>query len=158
MDQNAQEYRYGPDARRRAALLLALSVAMSVGFIAVLAVRRTEFGAFTQAIAVVLLLSLLFTMRAQLARITYRCRILPDQVQVIAPLNRRSIPWATIVEVRRMSLPQTGKQGGWACAVFTRSRRGTSLPTYLFDHQLVRAEDALRQIVLHTPHARHTNI
>jgi hypothetical protein len=158
MNQDAREYRYGKNVRQRAALLLALSVAMGLGFIAVLALRRTEFGAFTQGIAVVLLLSLLFTMRAQLARITYRCRILPDHVHVIAPFVTRAIPWDAIVEVRRMRLPQTGKDQGWACAVFTTSRRGTALPTYLFDYQLVQAEDALQQIVLHTPHARHTNI
>lgn len=158
MNQELREYRYGETARRRAGLWLALSAVMFLGFVTVLAVRGGEFEAFTQGIAVVLLLCLLFTMRAQLSRLTYRCRILADGVQVIAPLSNRSIPWNTIVEVRRMTLPQTGNQKTWACTVFTESRRGSTLPTYLFDSQLEQAEDALQQMVLHTPQARHMNI
>ena len=158
MQQVLREYRYGQEARRRAALWLTLSAFMFVGFVLVLAIRGSEFGGFTQGIAVVLILCLLFTMRAQFARLTYRCRMLPDQVQVIAPLGNRSIPWTTIVEVRRMALPQARDQKTWACTIFTESRRGSTIPTYLFDSQLEQADDALQQIVLHTPHARHVNI
>lgn len=158
MQQDVREYRYGDVARRRAALWLMLSAFMFVGFLAVLAFRRADFGGFTQGIAVVLLLCLLFTMRAQFARLTYRCRILADRVQVIAPLSNRSIAWTRIVEVRRMALPQAQATQSWACTIFTESRRGSTLPTYLFDSQLEQSEDALQQIVLHTPHARHINI
>lgn len=158
MQQDSREYRYGQVARKRAALWLTLSAFMFVGFVVVLATRGAEFERFTQGIAVVLMLCLLFTMRAQFSRLTYRCRILPDRVQVIAPLNNRSIPWTTIVEVRRMTLPQANDQKTWACTIFTESRRGNAIPTYLFDSQLEQSEDALQQIVLYTPHARHINI
>jgi hypothetical protein len=158
MQEHTLEYRYGQKTRQRAYLWLGLSSLLFVGLLVVLIGRWAEAELLTKGFAGVLLIALLFTIRAQLARITYRCRILPEQLQVIALFNNRSIPWANITEVRRMILPQLGSQRPWACTVLTHSRHDTAIPTFLFDHQLEHAEDALREIVRYTPHARHTNV
>ncbi|HEX6288486.1 MAG TPA: hypothetical protein VFZ66_04805 [Herpetosiphonaceae bacterium] len=158
MEQRAQEYRYRQPTRQRAALWLVLSTVLAVGLLAVLIAQWAAFDLATRGVAAILLIILLYTIRAQLARLTYRCRILPDRIEVIAALNNRTIPWTNIVEVRRLNLPQFGRKPAWACTIFTRSRHGNPAPTYLFDHQLDQAESALREIVSATPHAQHTNI
>lgn len=156
--QQSFEYRYGSKARRHAALWFGVSSFVSIGLVAALVAQRTSLGWSAQALGVLFLIGLLFTVRAQFARLTYRCYILPDQIRVVAPLSNRSVVWSAIIEVRRIALPQLGGRQTWACTVFTESRRGSAVPIYLFDYQLEQAEDALQQIVRHTPHARHINV
>jgi hypothetical protein len=158
MQQRLLEYRYGSNARQRAALWFGISSFVLIGLVAALLVQWTNLGWLTKSLGVLFLIGLLFTIRAQFARLTYRCCLLPDQIRIVAPLSNRSVSWSSIVEVRRLVLPQLGGQQSWACTVFTESRRGNAVPIYLFDHQLEQAEDALQQIVRHTPHARHTNV
>lgn len=156
--QQSLEYRYGSNARQHAALWFGISSFVLIGLVVALVTQWPNLGWLAQALGILFLIGLLFTARAQFARLAYRCYILPDRIRVAAPLSNRSVAWSSIVEVRRMVLPQLGGRQTWACAVFTESRRGNAVPIYLFDHQLEQAEDALQQIVRHTPHARHTNI
>lgn len=158
MAQQVKEYRYGARARQKAAFLLGVSLLFVLVLIGILLVRWNHLRFVAQIVGLLLLVVQLFTIRSQLGRLQYRCRILPDHLQIVAPLNHRVIPWSEIVEVRRMTLPQFAHQRRWACTVLTHSRRGTPIPTYIFDDQLERAEDALREIVQATPHAQHVNI
>lgn len=158
MQQPIKEYRYGSAARRRAALFLGLSVLLIVVLLGVLATRWADLGGIGKVVGLFLLVLQLFTIRGQLARLTYRCQITPDALRLVAPLNNQTIAWREIMEVRKMPMPQFGSQGRWACTIFRRGAAGHPIPTYLFDDQLEDPEDALREIAQRTPEARHTNI
>ena len=156
--QDVREYRYGRAARQRAVIMAALSSLVLVGLLGVLITRWAEFSVAMKIPGAMLLLILAFTVRAQIARIVYRCHISAERLQIIAPLSSRSIPWANIVEVRRIMLPQVSRERRWACTVLTRNARGGALPTYVFDSQLEDADAALHDVVQHTPQAQHTNV
>lgn len=158
MVQPTTEYRYSAAARQRARLWLGIGAFVSVSFLVVFLTRWGELNLLAQVLGLVLLIGLLFTVRGQLARLTYRCVIWPDRLEINAPLAKRTIPWQAIVEVRRMILPRFGGEERWACTVLTRGRSGNAIPTYVFDNQLEGAEAALREIVRHTAHAQHVNI
>ena len=158
MAQLVGEYSYSAAARQRAMLWLVLSNVLMVVLLGVIIVRWSELGLGTKALAGLLFVGLLFTARAQLARFTYRCQLWPTEVRIVTAVNTRVISWASIVEVRRMNLPQFGDQQRWACTVLTKSPRGTALPSYLFDNHLEQAEAALQHILRLTPHAQHTNV
>ncbi len=156
--QPIHEYRYGSAARQRAVLLLMLACFALVSLVALFVSRWSEFGLPTQTLGVVLLVFVLFTVRAQLTRILFRCQIYPHMLAMRTLLGMRKIGWERIVEVRRLWLPQLSGRTRWACTVYTLSRRGTPVPAYLFDDQLEHADAALQDVVARTPHAQHTNI
>lgn len=158
MMQNTIEYRYSQTAQRRAAQWLALSALVSMSLVVVLFTRWADLNTLARTLGLLLAISLFFTARAQLTRLAYRCQLLPDHLQIVAPLSNRSIAWADVVEVRRMLLPGIGAQSRWACTLLVRGRRGNPLPVFIFDDQLADAESALRGIVQRTSHAQHVNV
>jgi hypothetical protein len=152
------EYRYGRAARQRAALLLALACFVLILLVGMLIRSWSWLGVPTKMLGIALLITVLFTIRAQLGRLVFRCRVYPDHLYMFTPLGSRTISWKRIVEVRRLSLPQISGPKRWACAVYTLSNSGTSMPAYVFDDQLEHADAALHDVVQHTPHAQHINI
>lgn len=152
------EYRYGSAVRQRAALLLVLACFVLLMLAGVLIRSWTWLGLSTKLLGIVLLITILFTIRAQLGRLVFRCRMYPDHLYIFTPFGSRKIWWERIVEVRRLSLPQFSSRKRWACAVYTQSKSGTTIPTYVFDDQLEHADAALHGVVQHTPHAQHTHI
>lgn len=150
-----QEYRYSVTARRRALLWLALSSALLLVLVFVLITQRTQIGLFTQMLGLLLALSQLFTIRAQLSVIATGYSLFADRIELRGLLSRRVIRWDTISEVRRTWLPKLGTRSRWACIVLTRTARGSEIPTLLFNDQLEQAEDVFNMVVERTPHARH---
>jgi len=158
MAQKTIEFRYSQTAQRRAAQWLALSALVSISMLVVLFTRWADLNILARTLGLLLAISLIFTVRAQLTRLAYRCQLGPDGLQIVAPLSNRSVAWADVVEVRRMILPGVGAQSRWACTLLVRSRRGNPLPMFVFDDQLADAERALRGIVQRTGHAQHVNV
>jgi hypothetical protein len=152
------EYRYSEEARQRALLLLAIIGFVLTGLVIYLFTSWPFLSLPTKALGILLLVGMLFTLRAQLTRLVFRFRLYPNQFELKMLFGNRTMPWEQIVEVRRLKVPQLGGKPRWACTVYTLSRTGTSLPTYLFDDQLQNAEQALQDVVQHTPHARKTNV
>lgn len=157
MNTEAQVYRYSKAARRRALLLLGLGAALFLGLSAVIVGRWADLNLVAKALGGVLLLILAFTIRGQLGRYAFRCRLGPEQLEISAPLNRRRIAWSEVEEVRRMALPQVGAGKRWACTLRLRSTR-SAVPVYMFDDQLEQAENALQDIARRTPQAQHVGI
>lgn len=158
MEQQNVEYRYSQAAQRRAALLLGLSMIVTISLLVVLSTRWADINVLARTLGLFLALSLIFTARAQLTRLTFRCQVWPDRLQIVAPLGNRRIAWDDVVEVRRMSMPGLGQQRRWACTLLVRGRRDHPLPVFVFDDQLADAESALRDVVRHTSHAQHVNV
>jgi hypothetical protein len=152
------EYRYTPAARRRALVLLAVEITIGLVLAALLAFAWRELGVLGVIIGVFLLLILLSSVRAQVGKLNTRCQLWPDRIQLTGLFGSRQIAWDRIEEVRRVRAPSIGGNGRWACTVVARERSGRALPSYLFDHQLEHAEEALQQVVRRTPQARHVNV
>lgn len=149
------EYRYEAGTRQRAGLLAALAGVLCISLIGGLALRWAELGWGTRGLGLALLVMLLFTVRSQLGRALYRCQVTPDALRIAAPLSNRVVPWAAIVEVRRLKLPQLSGSARWACTVLMQGRPATPTPIYLFDNQLADADALLDTIVRRTPQAQH---
>ena len=158
MDANVKLYRYSAIVRRRALLWGILSCMLCLGLFGVLVLRWADFSWGTRTLGVVLLLILLFTVRAQLGRVLYRCYIEPDRLRIVAPLARRAIAWTQVSEVRRMKLPQVSSSERWACTLQVSGSGRSAMPVFVFDDQLEDAEAALHDVIQRTPHAQHTNI
>ncbi len=158
MDHNVEEYRYSEPVRRRAIMLAGASAIVFVVLLALLMEQWAIFSWPTRLLGIFLVITLLFTVRAQVLRALFRCRITPEGVEIVSPPTQRMIAWSDIAEVRRLAMRQVGGGQRWACAVYTRSHRGTMLPTYLFDDQLEDAEQALASVMRHTPHATHKDL
>ena len=150
------EYRYSQPSRRRAMLLAVGSAAVLVVLLALLLQQWSVWSWPSRILGVVLIGALFATLQAQVNRLSFRCYLLDEQAELTAFLMRRTIPWQDVVEVRRVQARQVGGERRWACTVYTRSRRGTTLPTYMFDDQLEQADAALAEVVRRTPHAVHT--
>ena len=158
MSAEVKQYRYGATVRQRALVWGSLSSLLGLGLLGVLVIRWADFSWGTRAMGLVLLVILLFTIRAQLGRVLYRCYIEPDRLRIVAPLAKRVIPWAQISEVRRLKLPQMSSYERWACAVQLQGRDRSAVPVFVFDDQLEDAEAALQDVILRTPQAQHTNV
>lgn len=158
MAQPYAEYRYSTAARKRALLWLIASGLFGISLVVVLVTQWAGLTLFARFVGVALLLILLLTIRAQSSRLIFRCIIWPDRLQLIAPLGNTLINWQEVHEVRRVGLLQASGERRWACALMTRTARGTARPIYVFDDQLEHAEEALRAIVQHTPQAEHVNV
>lgn len=158
MAQKMIEFRYGQQAQRRAILLLGLSLLVCISLVVVLVTRWADLSTIARTLGMLLLLILLFTVRAQLARRAFRCQLWPDRLQIVAPLSKRVIAWDDVVEVRRMQMPGIGSQRRWACTLLVSGRRGNPLPVFVFDDQLADAERALEQVAQHATHAQRVNV
>lgn len=158
MDAKVKQYRYSATVRQRALLWGGLSSMLCIGLLGVLVLRWAEFSWGTRSLGVMLLLVLLFTIRAQFGRALYRCYIEPDRLRIVAPLARRVITWTQVSEVRRMKLPQFSSYERWACTLQVGRAGRTPMPVFVFDDQLEDAEAALQDVILRTPHAQHANI
>lgn len=156
--QPVAEYRYTSAARRRALVLAVVEIVIGFVLAALLALRWNELGVSGAIIGGLLLLMLLSSLRAQVGKLNFRCRLWSDRVQLVGLPGSRQIAWERIEEVRRVRAPSVGGGVRWACTVVAREPSGRALPSYLFDHQLEHAEEALHQIVRQTPHAQHINI
>ncbi len=149
-------FQYDALARRRAFLLLLAALVAGVSLSVVLGLRWEDWGLSTRAVAMLLLLVALFTVRAQFARLRFRLRVTDDAVNVQAPWNNRTIPWPAIVEVRRMNMPAIGRgDRRWACAIWIEGRTERPRVLFLFDSDIENAATALDLMYMHTPHARH---
>jgi hypothetical protein len=155
MNGEVREYRYSSTARQRAVLLLIGSIVTLVVLLVFLGRSWGTLGLLTHLFGGVLVLLLLGVVRSQAARLLFRCRVYADRLELVAPLAGRVLRWSDIVEVRRITLRQLGGERRWTCAVYTRTPRNTTVPTYAFDDQLERAEEALAEVIRHTPHALH---
>ncbi len=149
------DYRYGVAARRQATGMLVLALLALLLLLWALITNWARLGGWSKVFGPLLVIILLFTLRAQLGRLRFRLRITPDAIDIDAPLQRRHILWSTIAKVQRMGLPQFGRQPRWACTIYLTSRRGTAMPVLLFDNQLEQADEALAQVIAHTPQAQH---
>jgi hypothetical protein len=158
MASNVSEYRYSREAQRRARLWLILSAMVSVSLLTALTTRWADLNTLARTLGLLLVIALLFTIRAQLTRIAYRCQLWPDRLQLVAPLSKRTIAWDDVVEVRRMNVPRVSGPAHWACTLMVRSKRGNSLPVFIFDDQLEEAERALHDIGRHATQARQINV
>lgn len=157
MDTEVKLYRYGAAVRQRALLWGVLSSLLCLGLLGVLVLRWADFTWGTRSLGIMLLLMLLFTVRAQFGRVLYRCYMEPDRLRIVAPLARRSIPWGQVSEVRRMKLPQFSTTERWACTLQVRREGRSPVPIFVFDDQLEAAESALQDVIQRTPQAQHTN-
>ncbi|MDP9312201.1 MAG: PH domain-containing protein [Chloroflexota bacterium] len=158
MNAEVKQYRYSSAVRQRALIWGALSGILCLGLLGVLVVRWADFSWGTRMMGLTLLLILLFTIRAQLGRVLYRCYIEPDRLRIVAPLAKRIIPWTQISEVRRLKLPQMSSYERWACTVQLQGRDRSTVPVFVFDDQLEDAEAALQDVIRRTPQAQHTNV
>jgi hypothetical protein len=148
-------FRYSAAARRRAAVLLVVSIVLVIGLLGALITQRVVFGWPSLLAGGVLVLFVLATARAQLSRLTFRCTIDNAQLRLAAFGSAQTFAWERIAEVRRMRIARLGQAHSWACTILTPGRSGNPLPTYAFDHELDDAEQALQLIVDRTPHAQH---
>lgn len=151
-------YRYNQVAQRQALFFIMLAGVALVALVGVLVVQWGTLGGWTRMIGVVLTVIVVFTVRSQFTRLQYRLRIQPDAIMVDAPTLHRRVELSAIAEVRRLQLPQFGRDARWACAIVVPSPRGSRTPMLLFDNQLEQAEAALALIVARTPRATHTGI
>lgn len=158
MEQREIEHRYGTLARQRAVLWLGLSSMLWVALLIVIVLRWGDLTIVARVAGILGLISLFFTVRAQIVRMTFRCKLSSDGLRLIAWLGSRTLLWPDVVEVRRISFSRVGRQQRWACAILTRSKRGNVVPNYVFDDQLGDAEAVLYEIVRRTPQAEHVNI
>lgn len=127
-------------------LLAAASAVVLAVLLAFLIQQWAFFGWSTRIVFTLLAIGLALTVRTQVLRLWFRLRFSGEAVQIVTPLSERTIPWQEIVDVRRLAMRQVGGERRWACAVYTRTRRGTILPTYLFDDQLEGAEAAFAAV------------
>ncbi len=151
-------YRYGLAARRQAALMLGLALLALLLLVWALGTNWARLRGWSKLFGPLLMVILLFTLRAQLSRLRFRLLIMRDAVDIVAPLQHRHVTWSTITRVHRMHLPQFGRNPRWACTIYLPSSRGTAVPLLLFDNQLDGADEALIQVVAHTPAAQHTGV
>lgn len=158
MAQNVTEYRYSREARRRAVLWLVLSALVSMSLLVALVTNWNELNTLARTLGLLFVITLLFTLRAQLTRVTYRCQLWPDRLDLVALLSKRTIVWHDVIEVRRMRVPRMSGPTHWACTLLVRSKRGNPLPVFIFDDQLADAEAALHEIGRYAPQAKHINI
>ena len=158
MAQTVTEYRYSDEARRRAVLWLVLSAMVGVSLLVALVTNWNELNTLARTLGLLFVIALLFTLRAQLTRLTYRCQLWPDRLDLVALLSKRTIVWSDVIEVRRMRVPRMSGPTHWACTLLVRSKRGSSVPIFIFDDQLADAETALHAIGRHAQQAKHVNI
>jgi hypothetical protein len=151
----AEEYRYGAVARKRALLLTIVCAVTFAVLLGVLAQEWTNWGWSSRNFGLVLVLVLLGTARAQLARWRFRCRLFPDRMELQGLLSSSTVFWSDVVAVHRVAARQIGGERRWACTLRTRTARGTDVPVYAFDDQLDGADDAWATVVRSTPHAVH---
>ncbi|MBA3945252.1 MAG: hypothetical protein H0X37_11900 [Herpetosiphonaceae bacterium] len=149
------DYRYGAAARRQAAGMLVLALLALLLLLWALVTNWARLGGWPKLFGPLLMIILLFTLRAQLGRLRFRLHITGDAVEIDAPLQHRRVRWSIITKVHQMGLPQFGRQPRWACTIYLTSRRGTPMPVLLFDNQLEQADEALAQVIAHTPQAQH---
>ncbi|GAC1548844.1 MAG: hypothetical protein NVS2B7_24860 [Herpetosiphon sp.] len=151
-------FRFGPRARQRAVVMTMLVGCIAVGLAFVLVTRWSGLPFWTKVVGVLLAGVCVATLRSQVTRAGYRLYLHAEGAIVKAPLLQRQISWQTVVEVRRMVMPQFGRAQKWACTVYVGTSRGTRLPILLFDNELERAEEALHWVLQATPHATHAGI
>ena len=153
---SATLFQYDAPARRRAFLLLLLVLVAGISLLVVLALRWDGWGFSTRAVAMLLLLVALFTVRAQFARLRFRLLVTDDALNVQAPWSNRTIQWPAIIEVRRMNMPAIGRgDRRWACVVWIEGRSERPRVLFLFDSDIENAATALDLMYMYTPHARH---
>ncbi len=104
----------------------------------------------------VLTLALLATVRGQLIRWRWQMTTTPAAAVIAAPLAGRTLPWASIRQVRQLRLPTLAGAPRWACTVYIAGRQDRLIPLILFDNQIEDADGALAAIVAATPQAQHT--
>ncbi|WP_152541200.1 PH domain-containing protein [Kallotenue papyrolyticum] len=148
-------YRYSARTRRQALLLLIAGGLAVATLVAILVTRWATLSLLGRGLGLLLLLALLPVLRAQWLRLTVTYRVLPDRLEIVAPLGGRAIRWEQIVEVRRIRFQRPGQPPRWACTLLMRGRRGNPLPYYAFDDQVQGAATLLAAIVAATPQAVH---
>lgn len=158
MAQQVTEFRYSAASRQRSILWLAVEGVLLLGLIFVLVARWGDLTIGTRILGVLLLLALLFNMQTQFARLQYRCRIWTDRLQISGRSTDKTILWTEIVQIRRVAVPQLGGKPRWAVMLIVRGAHGRTSRVYLFDHQLERADEALKLLVQYTPNAQHVNV
>jgi hypothetical protein len=158
-DAGTNTFHYSAPARRRAFLLGIPLLAMTGLLLAVMVLRWAEWGFSTRAVSLLLAVTALFALRAQLGRSLFRMTIDTEGVAISAPLSNRRFTWQQITRVQRVELPQFSQRAGrWICALWTTGRSGHPRRHYLFDSEVERGAEALALIEQHVARARQRGV